>query len=746
MSGCDFSSRVISNLKLHCMLKHTKVDSLPCSFCQKTFVNEDELLDHVYTNHNQLEKGMYLCAVPDCGISFHRIMELKFHFSSNHPNLASFPCSFCFKELPVPEQLLPHIQSHLKNTLKCSYCKKVFDDKEDLLAHISETHKGLSKKINIFIKIINHDRLNKKEGDTGATPSDVEPTSKDKSGVNASKPLSGDLKKSEVKPKKKVALPDVEITALVDKLAQSCEKCTFTCNSELQLKMHMYECHAKESGEKLAFAFRFCSMSSDAKESLQKHMAHHTGKHIIRYYVCPYCQKQSNQMTVIEDHVTIDHPNELFKFEVLQDSIEYLQDMLQCPVCKGGFQWKPDFLHHIGSVHRLEDLVAFLDARYPDKPCLQHCKVPRNLFKGLLPSTGAEEDDAGTASDDDAVTFVGSSDASEKRTKEAPKKDGMILRFHCDRCEFSSNDFNVYKNHLDSHEKVSKDEKMEISTSSLESVGMEMVNNNSGPLVVSGRRAKLRLVCPLCPFVCNKSLNYRRHLAIHERTKTMSHGYKCGYCQFLHDRINCIKFHLGKYHGDQPLKLVRIVGGVEEEVAPDDELLKPTSSSAKLHLGKNFAAPLAAAPLSAIREKRVHKKTNRWSASWETAFTNGFRLSRQFHKPHIVKSSRSKAMGENIATDYMESELPPGMIYPEPIKCPKCNFTNRVRINLVRHMKLHRNENDMESRNNFDHDLGISFEGGGYMGNMESSMVNLYVSVKLCQSLGDRCMQSSSMC
>lgn len=485
-----------------------------------------------------------------------------------------------------------------------------------------------------------------------------------------------------------------ELVAAKDGLSVSCEKCTFTCNTELQLKVHLYECHTLQPTKGLSFVCKWCNMGTNVKETLQKHVAHHTGRNIVRYYVCPYCSMQSNQMELVEDHVMSDHSHEPFKFEVVQDVIDYLQNMILCPVCKGSFTWKEDFLHHLGSVHRLEDLVSYMDLTFADRPCLQSYKIPRHLFKDLLPGPVKKCNVlfSNSSLTGEALSKVDRSgewnEASMSERTPELGKDGMILRFHCEICEFSINDYPKYKEHMAEHgsaldggsaSDLNRPGSLDGSVAFADSVDAYPAATAEPP-----PPRRMKFCCTFCPFECNKTLNYRRHMAIHERNKALRDGFKCGYCQFIHERQNCIKFHLGKYHGHLPTKMSRIIDGQEIDVSSDDDMLRP-SRSVPQHHHHNTTPP------EMSREKRALKQVSRWSASWETPYSFSAKSRRLMRE---TRHFSSRPM-DNIAADYMESDLPAGMIYPEPMKCPKCQFSNRVRINLVRHMKLHQNDGDI---------------------------------------------------
>ena len=284
------------------------------------------------------------------------------------------------------------------------------------------------------------------------------------------------------------------------------------------------------------------------------------------------------------------------------------------------------------------------------------------------------------------------------------------------------------------------------------------VNPGSGELpqltkIGSGRKG-VKLRCRLCPFECYRTPNFRRHLAIHVHQAEYLESYRCAYCKFQHRRLNCIRFHLGKYHGQLPAKLSRVVGGKTVEVINADDVslhgtkygrtLPVTSSNFMRMPGATYSSgslPISAEDyamnkreeLSTIptpcheiplddqsqsssassREKRLCKPPKRLSDSsdfqppgasvshWKmrrvsSGGMEGGNVAPLARLTGQTRNSGSRPFDENIAEDYIQSDLPPGMIYPEPIKCPRCSFTNRVRINLVRHMKQHHTEDEQQ--------------------------------------------------
>jgi len=264
----------------------------------------------------------------------------------------------------------------------------------------------------------------------------------------------------------------------------------------------------------------------------------------------------------------------------------------------------------------------------------------------------------------------------------------------------------------------------------------------------SGRKG-VKLRCRLCPFECYRTPNFRRHLAIHVHQAEYPESYRCAYCKFQHRRLNCIRFHLGKYHGQLPAKLSRVVRGKVVEVISADDVTLPPAKYGRTALapddivmshrsvvgvqdyttGKQEEMVAAAACSREIRrvddqsqsgggsaqsrERRACKPPKRLSdtsdfqppsavgvSSWK--LRKVLSAGAESGSPGALAQARTapsnRPFDDNIAEDYIQSDLPPGMIYPQPVKCPRCAFTNRVRINLVRHMKQHHTEDQQRLR------------------------------------------------
>ena len=497
------------------------------------------------------------------------------------------------------------------------------------------------------------------------------------------------------KPVKRGQEPALEFVEMhpAQLLPSQCNVCSYTCLSNIHLDVHVAEVHKSTQDvdhNVQPYACRLCSWMGSSKESFERHVAHHPGQHVVRYHTCPYCLFCTTDMPTVEAHLPSTHPADSFRFEVLQESISYKQKLVECPICQGLYKWQQDLVCHFRDGHSLESLASYIESTYSEQSELASMNVPKELFNDVL-----ERYAAGALADDMENGLVVSTekvedDASSQTVKTVPSilprapDVGTVIRFHCSSCDFNSEDFDLFKKHCVSH-----------STSAADSSNGDFSSSSSIP-VKSGINNTYH--CHLCPFECSKMVHYRRHLEIHERNQSLAEGFRCGYCHFAHYRQNCVKFHLGKYHGDRPIKMSRIIDGVEVELSETDlyalRSRKGPSNSLK------SSASLLSRPSD--REKRP---TNRYTSEGNIPLLAIERKlsAKSSHPPLLERSSaaveqpqgRTTELAEAIRLlDVFEQELPSSMIYPDPVNCPRCDFSNRVRVNMIRHLKLHRDEDN----------------------------------------------------
>lgn len=692
------------------------------------------------TAERRIEKGLYKCSVVDCRCSFNRLNDLKMHVEAEHPHLNSYPCSFCFNEFEGLNSMVEHVAAHVKNVFRCSHCQMSSDAKDELLDHISAEHPDLPKKITIYVKILNNDRqkraalLSKSASANSEFNQNTRSSSSKSEGVviadrvcangvvssdesSAFAVVSDDKKKSlnsevtKSRSSRKSSRPIkcqrdptddvVRIFSAEKSTTVACDQCSFTCSSQLHLKTHRLDGHVAQNLLAL-LKCKICRFSTDVKTSFQNHMVHHRGRHVIRYYICPYCSTDTNSMDVVEEHILDKHPSEAFRFEVLQETVEFLEGLFECPVCRGMFLWKDEFVNHVRSVHCLDELAEYLLENFPGA-FPPNGFVPKSLFLNLLPETNdfeeppieqmvvsSDEENSGMTAAEERKDMESLNEETSICVQPSNTRDKeRVFQFNCHTCSYTSCDYDRYMAHFKTHDSEKPDSLIKklltkpgvppyASAGQTSDLELDTDIFRTSPSLFAGRKPGGLFHCHLCPFTCTKTVHFKRHLAIHTRNEMLKEGYKCGYCQFAHYRLNCVKFHLGKYHGNFPNKMIRIMDGIEIELGVNDDPGKVKSPS----ILPNSSGPL----LRTANEKRP---TIRYGSS-KTASD----VRRPTESPHSG-SFVSGISTQEMSLSEFELQLPASMIYPEAVKCPKCDFTNRVRINLIRHLKLHREEAEM---------------------------------------------------
>ena len=450
-----------------------------------------------------------------------------------------------------------------------------------------------------------------------------------------------------------------------------CDRCSFTCGSEQVLNRHIKVCHrsSARSKEQARHFCVECSTSFDDRESFLEHLAHHPGQHLVRYYVCSHCGTDAVDMETMEQHVSSSHAGAVVRFEVVQQRVTYLDNLLDCPLCGAAFRWKDNFVGHVKEYHQMEQVAAYLEHGYQNESCPEKLTIHR-------------EDVVGHSSRNNfhiSPSNSGSSRYRDLRDASSSFSSPQSVIVHiCCRCTFSTDDIGSYLEHYKGHFSKSRPTGAAVIAKRVE----PEPQNNQTTLEQRGVKIGGSYACHLCPFKTPKRMFYHRHMAIHERNSGMTDGYRCGYCQFAHPRVQCMKFHLGRYHANRPTKLIRISGGTESEVFDDgnediDEEAYPSSSvQPSIRTGNASLQVSGYPPLPS-------------SSFFSTATASKGAVSIN-QKSKSFPSDRIKRLNE------FERRLPPSMVYPEPLKCPLCSFANQVRIVLIRHLRTHKNDDDDE--------------------------------------------------
>ena len=220
-----------------------------------------------------------------------------------------------------------------------------------------------------------------------------------------------------------------------------CTRCSFTCNNASQLALHMKTGHEVPPYTAFSlgnFKCTRCSMNTPKKDVMIWHLSHHLGKHIMTFYRCDDCNAEKQYYRDIKKHVAKRHKRSIRELQSQScrlsltrvESVSYLENIMKCPVCKDGLLWKHIFVKHLQDMHNLVDLARYIEANYDDK-CPDVLSIPVHLLKSRVTQSDTE------------VT-----DSSEMST---------VSCYHCDDCEFSTNDLVAYWQHQASHSRTSFD-------------------------------------------------------------------------------------------------------------------------------------------------------------------------------------------------------------------------------------------------------------------------------------------------
>ena len=176
--------------------------------------------------------------------------------------------------------------------------------------------------------------------------------------------------------------------------------------------------------------------------------------------------------------------------------------------------------------------------------------------------------------------------------------------------------------------------------------------------------------CETCPYVTADKRLYYKHKKSHERQSKIQNGFQCGYCHFKAMKAFIVKAHINKYHQAKNLKVLSIADGrpvkvfydndvfgedIEEEEEPDQAFpIQPVKGKAPLEVMKDLA-----------------------------------------EKPQQAVPSLPPGLNKLVVTPTKGTNIPEDMIFKVPQKCPYCDFSTKVRYNLVRHLKSHQDNQDV---------------------------------------------------
>ena len=228
-------------------------------------------------------------------------------------------------------------------------------------------------------------------------------------------------------PAKTVPPPPPTIERLV------CEHCDYVCFTAIHLSRHA-AVHTKtektsdvaEEAE-IKFTCPRCPFSSVKRSELRSHLLRgHPGRHVLRTFRCPYCTFESLDSPSTEDHVDQQHPGQKCVFEVNRDVLVHVDQPPSCLLCEEKFALACLLRVHIIDAHGEGSLDEHKSVALEDDYTFPEYTVEPTA-EALTEEDKEDEED----SIPDPVPPVGN-----------------IAKFHCDFCEFDTNDFPLFDNHM----------------------------------------------------------------------------------------------------------------------------------------------------------------------------------------------------------------------------------------------------------------------------------------------------------
>lgn len=137
-STCQINFNRHGDLKRH-MVKHSNIRPYKCLVCEKTFKRLSEL-----NSHMQIHSGVkYTCET--CNFTTMNKISLRTHNRRIHQRDLRYHCEHCNKGFMSNYDLQDHVVSHLgTKTFICEYCGKAYSQKSYLVAHKRMIH-GIQK-------------------------------------------------------------------------------------------------------------------------------------------------------------------------------------------------------------------------------------------------------------------------------------------------------------------------------------------------------------------------------------------------------------------------------------------------------------------------------------------------------------------------------------------------------------------------------------------------------------------------
>ena len=557
LPGCGNSFCEANELKEHIQESHASMSMFPCPYCSCIWSDYCRLIEHIpshigsmpyrciqcdvaFTTSASLRRHFqrshrvnqpFACTTDGCEFVTNLWTEFKVHNLNYHGGEKRHTCFACVASFTNLSDFFAHIESGMATMICCSMCKMKSKVPHTILRHIRCVHGATKGEVLVqtTVKCAQTD----------------EPTA----------------------PKTNDPIPSKETINV-------CDQCDFADGNQVSFDYHT-ESHNVLKDLRFAFSCQLCPFGSDDRTQYKLHIANHRGTpvHQLRSFKCTHCLFITNQMPIIEKHLQEMHTDRPFNFEVQQEFV---------PANVNDKSTSSD-LERSGSNHAATQQSEKLEKSGESPHAASPCTVPeKDPVRSSVSKTNegkakrrsrtrrscndddddftvgidyrpvkkkrknAKKTEVASAVDTEGCTTLRRSSrvsitrTDEPETVDCSSSDGadveqpsiqagdavertsaVIDRFHCDLCEFSCNDLQLFDDHVSLlHGNDTQGSAISTSvTSHTEASKSKSENSVSGgttgsEAVAAGSTVEehLNYRCKLCGVVCHAWVHFKTHM------------------------------------------------------------------------------------------------------------------------------------------------------------------------------------------------------------------------------------------